>query len=141
VLFAIDGDGTLFMDRPYEDVDTPLELRAGCRVALESMKAAGHVHLLWTARGNRSLLFTPTWDPLVANGTTRFSEKAWRAARDLHWARWQHVCRFVREELDGLIDAIDPGLQGKPLVDIFLDDRTPAGPVDWRDLRLRYGAW
>jgi len=142
MIIAIDFDGTLVeQDRPYDDLTTPPELRPGALDALKSMKAAGHIHLLWSARTNRALLYSPRWDPLYSSGIVAIDQRHWKSALDLHWARFRQMTEFVERELPGLIDEIDPGLQGKPCVDLFIDDRTPSGPIDWDEIRARYGAW
>ena len=144
MLIAVDFDGVIVgQDRPYADVTTPLQLMPYAKEGLESLKRAGHTILLYSARANRALLFTPEWDPLVRAGVRRPHEAAWGQAKALHWARFHQMQEFVTAELPGLIDAIDDGLQGKPMADLFIDDRSfefGLGAKGWTDLMTLYGA-
>jgi hypothetical protein len=50
---------------------------------------------------------------------------------------------FIQREAPGIFDAIDDGQQGKPLADIFIDDRAltfgPRG-MDWAEIAAVYGS-
>lgn len=145
MLIAVDFDGVIVSkDRPFADTTTPLRLLPLAKEGLKALKAAGHTLLLYSARSNRALLYTPEWDPLVRAGKRRPSAAAWGEARALHWKRYQQMLEFVATQLDGLIDAVDDGLQGKPLADLFIDDRSREFGVDahgWADLIHLYGAF
>ncbi len=144
MLIAIDFDGVIVdKDRPYADTTSPLRLMPLAKEGLKALKAAGHTLLLYSARSNRALLYTPRWDPLVRAGKKRPSAAAWEAGRSIHWARYRQMLEFVEQQLDGLIDAVDDGLQGKPLADLFIDDRAREfgiGANGWADLMHLYGA-
>lgn len=121
---AIDYDGTVVkMNRPYDDVETPPELVDGVERALRSLKAAGHVLLLWSARSSRALLFDPMLDPFIRAGVVPLDMNRWRSSQGLNVARHAQMLTFVATRLPGIFDAVDDGAGGKPNVDLFLDDR------------------
>ena len=146
MIIAIDLDGTLVDDsHAYDDLTTPLRLKPNAREALLSLKKAGHRLVLWSARASRSLLKGPEFDILVRAGVKKANEKTWERTKELHQARYIQMIDFVEEELDGVFDAIDDGLSGKPAgVDLFIDDRAirfGEGPlaVDWVTIAQMYG--
>ncbi len=147
MLIAVDFDNVIVSTkgRAYSDVETPLEFLPGAREGLQALKRAGHTLLLYSARSNRALLFTPAWDPLVRAGLKRPHEATWAQSKELHWARYHQMCNFYATELADIIDAIDDGLQGKPLADLFIDDRALTygdGPdrLGWAQIAMLYGA-
>lgn len=144
MLVALDFDGVIVRkDRPFADVTTPLQFMPYAREGITSLKNAGHTLLLYSARANRALLFSPEWDPLVRAGVKRPNEMTWAHSRSLYWARYHQMIKFVETELAGLIDAVDDGLQGKPLADLFVDDRAVefgAGAHGWLEIAHLYGA-
>jgi len=126
MVIAIDFDGTLVQQdgRDYEDVTTPLDLMPGAREALQSLKQAGHMLLLLSARANQALLENPDLDPLVKAGVRKIDRGRWEKSRPVQWARYAQMLRFVESDLPGIFDAIDDGKAGKPWgVDLFIDDR------------------
>lgn len=130
---AIDFDGTVVQqDHSYDDLGSPLILLPGAKDGLRSLKRAGHVLLLWSARANRALLYDPDLDPLVRAGVRKVHRAAWEKAQPLHWRRYEQMVEFVRENLPGYFDAVDDGLAGKPVVDFFVDDRA---------IQFRSGGW
>jgi hypothetical protein len=139
---AIDWDGTVVsQDRPYDDLVTPMEFIPGAKEGLLALKRAGHVLLLWSARASRALLYDPLLDPLVRAGAAPMDRRSWLASRHLHRARYEQMIDFVNRELAGIFDAIDDGQCGKPLVDLFIDDRSMAmrGPATWARISRTYG--
>ena len=147
MLMAIDFDNVIVNSkkRAYADTTTPLEFMPGAKEGLRSLKAAGHKLLLYSARSNRALLYSAEWDPLVRAGVKRPHEATWAQSRELHWARYQQMLAFVRTELAGIFDAVDDGLQGKPLADVFIDDRAlsfgdGADRIGWTQIATLYGA-
>lgn len=144
MLIAVDFDGVIVSkERAFSDVTSPLQMQAYAKEGLESLKRAGHTLLLYSARANRALLFTPEHDPLVRAGVKRPNGEAWASSRALHWARYHQMLRFVETQLPGLFDAIDDGLQGKPLADLFVDDRASefgVGAKGWLELAHIYGS-
>lgn len=145
MLICVDFDGTIVSaDRPYDDVATPLRFTPGAREGLLSLRRAGHTLILWSARANRALLYTPEWDPLVRANKRKVDLARWAQERDLHWARYRQMLDFVRLQLPGIFDVIDDGLQGKPCADLFIDDRAlryghGADAVGWQTISLHYG--
>jgi len=142
VIVAIDFDGTVVEQEPYSHVG-PLVLRAGAREGLAALKRAGHVLLLWSARSNRALQHLPELDPLVRAGAAAPASTTY-ADRVLAKARQRAMVEFVARELPGVFDAVDDGRQGKPLADLFLDDRAVRighGPtaMSWGEVARIYG--
>jgi len=142
MLIAVDFDGVVVSvkGRSFSDTASPLNLIPGAKEGLLALKKAGHTLLLYSARSNRSLLFTSEWDPLVRAGVRRPNEHAWSQGREIHWARYHQMLNFCATELAGVFDAIDDGLQGKPMADLFIDDRALSMDVGWPHIALLYGA-
>lgn len=143
MLIAVDFDGVVVRrTHRFSDTEAPLEMMPYAREGLESLKRAGHTLLLYSARANRALLYTPEWDPLVRAGKRRPNEVAWTQGREVHWARYRQMLDFCATELAGVFDAVDDGLQGKPLADLFVDDRAAEFGADhkgWLELAHLYG--
>lgn len=124
MIFAVDFDKTVVkQSRRYDDLETPLELEDGALDGLLSLKRAGHILLLFSARANLSLRLDPGFDPLVRAGVRQINLDHWEEMRPVNVARYEEMIRFVESYLPGIFDAIDDGIQGKPDADIFLDDR------------------
>lgn len=147
MLIAIDFDNVIVVSkgRAYSDVETPLEFMPEAKEGLIALKRAGHTLLVYSARSNRALLFTPAWDPLVRAGIKRPHEATWAQSKELHWARYHQMRNFCDTELAGVIDAVDDGLQGKPLADLFIDDRAltygdGTDRLGWSQIAMLYGA-
>lgn len=141
MLIAVDFDGVVVSvkGRAFSDTSSPLSFMPGAKEGLKALKQAGHKLLLYSARSNRSLLFTPEWDPLVRVGVKRPNEYAWSHGKAIHWARYHQMLRFCATELPGVFDAIDDGMQGKPLADLFIDDRALSMDAGWPHISLLYG--
>ncbi len=141
MLICVDFDGVVVStNRPYADTITPFQFMPGAKEGLISLKKAGHTLVLFSARANRSLLFTPEWDPLVRAGVRRPHAAAWAASKEIHWARYRQMCDFCATHLAGVFDVIDDGLQGKPLADLFIDDRALSLESGWPNIATLYGA-
>jgi hypothetical protein len=147
MLIAVDFDGVIVSakGRSFSDTTTPLTFMPGARDGLYALKRAGHKLLLYSARSNRAMLYTPEWDPLVRAGVKRPNQPAWTAGREIHWARYRQMLAFCEQYLHGLFDAIDDGMQGKPMADLFIDDRSlsfgdGADRIQWHEIALLYGA-
>lgn len=147
MIIAIDFDSTLVDEwgRKFADTTSPLKLMSGARKALESMKAAGHLVVVASARANRALREDPMLDPLARVGAVKVDRKAWDAEQPLHEARYQQMVQFCATTLNGLVDAVDDGGQGKPAADLYIDDRALrfGGGVDghsWFDIARQFGA-
>jgi hypothetical protein len=140
VILGIDFDGTVVVQdgRAYDDIKTPPRLLPGAREALKALKRAGHVLLLYSARANRALIEDPDLDPLVRAGVRRVDMVAWRRSRELNRARYGQMLAFIAAELPGIFDAVDDGHQGKPCVDLFIDDRALKFQ-NWRGIAQVYG--
>lgn len=143
MLIAVDFDGVIVgKNRQFADVLTPFQPMPYAKEGLKALKAAGHTLLLYSARSNRALLYTPEWDPLVRAGVKRPNEAAWTASKDLHWSRFQQMLEYVQAEFKDVFDAIDDGLQGKPMADLFIDDRAAEFSADghgWFEIAQVYG--
>lgn len=143
MIIALDFDGTIVREDDYA-ATKPLRFLPGAREALVDLKRAGHTLILWSARSNRALLYTPSWDPLVRAGIRKVNLARWRAERPVHQARYRQMLEFVEKELAGIIDGVDDGLQGKPTADLFIDNRAlrygfGADALGWRAIATLYG--
>lgn len=145
MIIAIDFDRTLVADGPY-DATTPLQLLPGAKEALRSLRAAGHLLVLWSARSSPALLVDPMLDPLVRAGARRVNLRAWELAKEVHRARFRQMVEFVEAELPGLFNAVDDGAAGKFEFDLVIDDKAirfgdkRLSGMDWSDIATRYGA-
>lgn len=146
MFIAVDFDGTIVREagRRFDDTTTPLRFMPGAREGLYALRRAGHTLLLWSARTNRAVLFTPEHDPLVRAGVRKPDLRRWERERPIHWARLFEMRRFVARHLPGVFAAIDDGLQGKPTADLFIDNKALAfglgnGAVGWRGIVMLYG--
>ena len=147
MIICIDFDSTLVDEwgRRFSDTTSPLKLMHGARKALEGMRAAGHHVVVYSARANRALRIDPELDPLARAGVVKVDRKAWDAEQPLHEARYQQIVQFCATQLKGLVDAVDDGGQGKPVADVYIDDRALrfGGGVDgynWFDIARQFGA-
>jgi hypothetical protein len=145
VLIAVDYDGTVVDSRghSYEDLTTPPRLMAGAKAGLLSLKRAGHALLLYSARANRALREDASFDPMVRAGVRKV-HKVWGDDRELNQLRYQQMIDFVGRELPGVFDGVDDGMQGKPVADLYIDDRglrLGHGPlaVSWETVGKIYG--
>lgn len=137
---ALDWDGTIVtMDRAYDDLRTPPKFMPGAVAGLRSLKAAGHILLLYSARASRALREDPMLDPLIASGKVPFDRSQWERSRVIHVARYNEMLLVAGTALRGIFDAIDDGRQGKPSVDLFVDDRVPGGFPGWERVARLYG--
>lgn len=146
MLIAVDFDGVVVESagRSYADTTTPLRFMPKAKEGLLALKKAGHTLLLYSARSNRALLFTPEWDPLVRAGVKRPNQLVWSESRKVHWDRYKQMLAFCEQELAGVFDAIDDGMQGKPLADLFIDDRALSfgdgvDRIGWEHIAVLYG--
>jgi hypothetical protein len=143
---AVDFDGTIVsQDRPYEDVETPLEFLPGAKEALIALKRAGHILILYSSRANLALRDDWHHDPLYALGVVPFNEGFWRRNLPINQARFEQMVKFVEKELPGVFSAIDYGNQGKVSADLYIDDRAlrvgrGPGAVTWDWISQTYGA-
>jgi hypothetical protein len=147
VIIAVDFDGTIvYQDsRDYDDVTTPLRFMPGAREALTALKLAGHTIIIYSARANRSLCCDPEFNPLIRSGRrpTPSPERA-AANRTLNTARYMQMIHFVNENLQGVVDAIDDGGQGKVSADLYIDDKAlrfgdGEHAANWGDIAFMYG--
>ncbi len=141
MIFAVNFDNTVVeQDGDYDDLTTPLKLKPGALAGLQSLKDAGHMLLLYSARANQALLGTPHVDPLHRVGLVNRKQGA--QSTRLNQARFQQMVDFVNDKLPGIFDAIDDGIQGKPNADKFIDDKAVTfGPLglNWGQIAARYG--
>lgn len=78
-------------------------------------------------------------------GVRKLNKIQWAREQTVHQARYEQMLAFVRRELPGVFDAIDTGEQGKPLADIFIDDKalhygSGFESVGWAQIADMYGA-
>lgn len=140
MFIGVDFDGTVATQKGES-----IQLRKGARDALLSLRDAGHVLLLFSARSNRALRENPDLDPLVRSGFRRVNRAQWEREKPLHQKRYEQMVEFVKKFLPYVFAAIDDGQQGKPDVDLFIDDKVLSlGPdrqfSSWREIADLYGA-
>ena len=144
MIVAMEFDGVVVRDddHDFDDTETPLTFLPGARAGLRSMRLAGHVLVLFSARANRSLRIDPMLDPLVFCGVTRLDVEQWRVEAPIYQSRFEQMLSFCESHLPGVFHAIDDGAQGKPLADLFIDRRAFAyRPTDgWLRIASMYGA-
>lgn len=127
MILAIDFDGTIVsQDRDYDDLKTPLQFMPGALDALRAMKKAGHILIVNSARSRLSLREDWRLNPLWIGGHVPFSEERWVKSLPINQARYQQMLDFVTEHLNGIVDCVDDGRQGKIHADLFIDDRNLA---------------
>jgi hypothetical protein len=141
VILAIDFDGTVVEQGP---LGSPLRLIPGVKDALLSLKRAGHVLVLYSARANRARRFDPMLDPLVRAGIIHVDMAQWERDRPAMVRAFDEMVMFVWRELPDVFNVIDDGGQGKPEADMFIDDRMIAfsrstAAMCWRRIRMEYG--
>lgn len=146
MIIAVDFDGTVIWPMlDYGDVAERLRIQPGARETLTALSRAGHTLILYSARANLALREDWRKNPLWSSGALPFHEARWREALPLHRGRYLQMVEFVGENLPGLFAAIDDGGQGKPMADVFLDDRgfcpTPGKSqgFDWPAVLRAYG--
>ena len=142
---VIDFDGTIVL--PVGDSGDPLDpvqLQPGVVDGLMSLKRAGHKLLLYSARANRSIRIDPWLNPLIKNGALELDLDKWQRNQPIYEARYQQMVDFVGKMLPGMFDGIDDGQQGKPNVDMFIDDRARGFRVKkpekaWKKIMKKWG--
>lgn len=133
MIIAIDFDGTV-VEQPMDPCspDEELCLRPKARAGLLALKDAGHTLVLHSARSNMALRLDWKLNPLWADGVVLFDPDRWAVERDFWEASHRRMEAFVDQQLPGVFDAVDQGMQGKPVADLYLDDRA---------LRMGWGSW
>lgn len=128
MIIVIDFDGTVVSDdREFTDCVTPFVLMPFVNDGLRSLIAAGHTLILSSCRANRAQRFNPALnfdehdeDPDVID---------WKIVEyrqivcEMHRQRYAHMVRWVRENLPGIFEHIDDGVQGKIIADLYIDNR------------------
>jgi hypothetical protein len=141
VVIVVDFDGTVVAR------DAPLRLLPGAKHALLTLKRAGHTLLLCSARSNRAQRFNPELDPLVRAGVRSAPKDEESRQRSMQFHNHLHMqmVNFIARELPGVFDAIDDGEQGKPIADLYIDDRsmnpraTGSAAAGWAMIAATYG--
>lgn len=141
---GLEFDGVIVRedDHDFDDTTTPLQLMPGALVGLRSLRAAGHVLLLYSERANRSLRESPMLDPLIVAGITRIDLAVWAREQPIYQARFDQMLSLCSGQLRGLFHGVDDGQQGKPVLDLLIDRRVFGyRPTDgWLKLKSLYGA-
>ncbi len=138
---AVDFDGTLVSDdREYDDLATSLVFLPGAKAALEALRRAGHVLILFSGRANRALREDWKLNPLWRQDPT-FDVPAWERDKSLNQARYEQMLAFVNLQLPGVFAFVDDGAQGKVSADLFIDDRALrfSFPIGWEEIAVTYG--
>lgn len=140
MIIAVDFDGTIVSDdSAFDDLKTPLRFLTGAKAGLLRMRSAGHTLILFSARANPWLFVDPKLDPLAMAGLRKIDEARWKRSQPLHKARYDQMLEFVKRELPGVF-ALVWQHQGKPPVDVFIDDRSaPFRLEGWRGMVHLYG--
>ena len=136
---AVDFDDTLITSTAsWETVFPPvLAWIPGAREGLLALQRAGHVLVLYSARANRASRFNPDLDPLLPSMT----DEQRRELQVRSEALYRQMVGFVAREVPGVFAYVDEGAQGKPRVDLFIDDRAVqvSGQYSWASIVRRYG--
>jgi len=140
MIIAVDFDGTLVQNTSGGN----LLIMPGARAGLASLRAAGHVLLVYSARANRAQREDPQLDPLVRVGVRKPASGDLQASQAHAQARYLEMVEFVAREFPGVFAAVDDGAQGKPLVDLFIDDLAirfghGATALGWRAIASIWG--
>lgn len=142
MIIAVDFDGTIVKHNHHETNPDKLEPVPGAVDALKALKRAGHTLILWSTRANRALRDDPELDPLVRAGVRKVDRAHWEKHKHKHEKRYEAMVKWVRLNLPGVFTAIDDGRQGKPDVDLFIDDKG-VSPMEarggWSAVAQRYG--
>lgn len=127
MIICVDFDGTIVEEmvptgdgRGYR-VPEKLTLKPDVVHALTELKAAGHMLILFSARGN---------------GKARNESLDWEES-------FQEMRSFIEKELPGIFDEVYTG-KGKPVADLFIDDRAirfgrGVGGANWAQIAAAYG--
>ena len=142
MIIAVDFDATVVHQvRPYSDLYQPLSLMPGAKAGLEALHRAEHTLILCSSRANRALRVDWRLNPLWRLFTPE-QIQGWESSRGFHEARFQQMRGFVEAVLPGLFAAIDEGLQGKVLADLFIDDKSQrfgARGLLWEQIATTWG--
>lgn len=125
----------------FDDTITPLEFMPNAKDGLYALRRAGHVLLLYSVRANRANREDRLLDPLVLSGAVRVDPFVWEKNRPVYEARYQQMLTFVAENLSGVFAGIDDGRQGKPSVDLVIDQRSIGliPGLGWKRITHLYG--
>lgn len=141
MIICVDFDGTVVEPvKSHGNPDEVLVLRRGAERALRSLKEAGHKLVLSSARSNAAHRINWRLNPLWAEKTVAFDVGRWEKNREYWEAAHELMVRFVEANLPGVFDAVDEGLQGKVVADVYLDDRGfRMGRKSWGEVEMLYG--
>lgn len=137
MIIAVDYDGTVVEDGAPLD---PPKVRAGAKAALVALRRAGHVLVLFSCRSNAAHRLNWRLNPLWTEAIIPFDEADWERQREIWEAMHQLMIKHVEEELPGVFHVVDQGLQGKPVADVYLDDRAfRMSRRSWPEVAMLYG--
>ena len=144
MIISVDFDGTVVdQSTVFDDAAVDhLVLLPNAREALQALKRAGHILILYSGRAN--IAHREDWklNPLWRDGIVPFDEKRWEKSRAIFEARYQAMLDFVAKELPDVFDVIDDGRQGKPTWDLLIDNSAIGRfglDVTWTDIVDLYG--
>lgn len=142
MIIAVDFDGTVVEAMPYAGMVDPsqMRLRPGAKRALTALRVAGHLLVLSSVRSNQANRSDWRLNPLWASGQVAIDVELWAQRREWWEATHQAMLVFVEQQLPGVFNAVDEGVQGKPLADLYLDDLGyRMGPRGWGEVEMLYG--
>lgn len=144
MIIAVDFDGTIVSEnRRFDDLTTKLEFMPGAFEGLHSLKRAGHILMVHSAR------YCPSkwedWKEHPLHQPPRLFDPAiWARSADLWKRRYEQMEEFLSAELPGVFECVWTG-RGKPSgVDLFIDDRCmhndgSAHAPDWYAIAETWG--
>jgi len=109
--------------------------------ALRALHRAGHFLILSSCRANREKRFGPEIfiDDTIPTDW-RVVEKRLELCT-IHQRRFEGMRQFIRSNLPGVFDVIDEGTLGKPIADLYFDNRAflVRGAREWERVGNLYG--
>jgi beta-phosphoglucomutase-like phosphatase (HAD superfamily) len=121
MIICVDFDNCVIQPCAFDASHTEMKLVPGAVEALQQLRKAGHLLVLYSARANRSLRDDPFLNPLIRTGAIKLDRARWEAEAPAYRARYRSMLTFLADNLPHLFHSIDDGSQGKPDADLFLE--------------------
>jgi len=144
MLIAVGFDGVIAQESLPPA--SSLAFLPGAEEGLQALARAGHVLVVWSMRASVALREDWRRNPLWRLGLVPFDRAAWEQNSSLHQQRYQDMLDFLVDTrlLPGVVRAVDDGCGGKPLVDLFIDNKAvhlggPGGARGWKNIATQYG--